>query len=70
MDAEDDLPPFAQGNGYDLGLVQMQAGNSTVDQADGPRFARFGSYSKARAEAEAAPRGAWQSCGGDFHAAR
>jgi len=67
LDAEDDFPPAASGVPYDLGRMQVLAGNSTAYRYQNNRFARFGAYSTAEQAATDASRGVWGACNGNFH---
>jgi len=68
LDAADDLPPIANGQTYDVGRVQILAGNSPASRFEGRDFARLESYRSAEEAARGASRGVWGACGGAFHA--
>ncbi len=61
VDAVDDLPPGAYGEGYDFAQTVLTGGLATVFQFD-DRFARQGSYETAETGARDARRGSWASC--------
>lgn len=70
LDTKDDLAAVAAGKPYDLGRTQVLAGNSPAYRYRGRRFARFGAYDRVERQAREAPRGVWDTCGGDFHSER
>lgn len=54
-------------DGRDLGRAMVRAGWATTYVHDGRPFRRLPAYSRARRAAEAAGRGVFGRCGGDFH---
>ena len=52
-----DLPPFADGQPYDIRKVQVLAGNSTAYRYEGSRFARYGAYRTTEQQARTANSG-------------
>lgn len=67
LDTTGDLPPIADGQPYDIGKVQVLAGNSPAYRYEGSRFARYGAYRTTEQQARAANSGVWGKCGGVFH---
>lgn len=54
----------------ELGRAMVRAGWATTYVYDGRPFRRFTAYSRAERKAEAADRGVFKRCGGDFHSQR
>jgi endonuclease YncB( thermonuclease family) len=66
FDAYGRLLAYVTRSGTDLGARQVRAGWAKVYVFE-KRFRRYGRFRDAEDSARAAGRGAWGSCGGDFH---
>lgn len=57
---------YVSAGGVDFGRTMISSGWAKV-YATSPPFARAAGYRRAQASAKAARRGAWRTCGGNFH---
>jgi endonuclease YncB( thermonuclease family) len=64
------LLAYVDGPKGDVGEAQVLSGHAIVFNYRGRGFSRLGRYEQAQAAARAAGRGAWRTCGGDFHRPR
>jgi micrococcal nuclease len=62
------LLAYVDGPEGDLGEAQLRAGHALVYRYRDRRFSRLGRYRRAQAAARTRRSGAWDACGGRFHA--